>query len=229
MVRHDGRLCTGIAALKVAMSRLDQNLPQRIARRLALRLPGLVAGEEVAPELTYGRHKMPALPDTRRAAVLVLLRPTPEDWRVPLIVRPETMSAHAGQVSFPGGEVDGPESLEGAAIREYEEELGVAGGNIEMLGRLSPLFVYASNFLVTPCVGVAPDRPEFRPNASEVAAVLEPTIAELTDQRFQASHEICRGGVAFRAPHIAHRGYRIWGATRMMLAELTQVLREVGE
>jgi 8-oxo-dGTP pyrophosphatase MutT (NUDIX family) len=214
---------------KIPMPGPDHRLPQKLGRRLARPLPGLSAGEHVAPELTYGRHKMPGLPDTRRAAVLVLLRPGADDWEIPLIVRPETMSAHAGQVSFPGGEVDGSESPEDAALREFEEELGVEPRNIEMLGRLSTLFVYASNFLVTPCVAVAADRVGFRPNAAEVAAVLEPTIGELMAQGGQASHEIRRRGVCFRAPHIQHRGYRIWGATRMMLAELAQVVEEIAE
>jgi 8-oxo-dGTP pyrophosphatase MutT (NUDIX family) len=206
--------------------KLDLSLPDRIARRLARSLPGPAAQARFEPELNYGRHQIPPLPDSRRAAVMILLYPLQGQWCVPLIVRPENMSAHAGQVSFPGGEMDVGETVEQTALREFEEELGTGPDGFVLLGRLSPIYVHASNYRVTPCVAAATFRPAFRPNAAEVAKVLEPPVAELLSRRNRGIHWIRRRGISFRAPHIEVQGRRIWGATGMMLAEFMAVLNE---
>jgi 8-oxo-dGTP pyrophosphatase MutT (NUDIX family) len=206
--------------------KFDVSLPHRIAGRLARSLPGPAAQTRFAPELTYGRHQIPPLPDARQAAVMLLLYPVEDQWSVPLIVRPENMSAHAGQVSFPGGETEVGETAEEAAMRELEEELGTGPEGLVPLGRLSPMYVYASNYQVTPCVAAAAFRPAFRPNAAEVAGVLEPPVAELLRRSNQGVHWIRRHGICFRAPHIEFQGRRIWGATRMILAEFMAVLNE---
>ena len=136
------------------------------------------------------------------------------------------MPSHAGQVSFPGGEIEAGEAIEEAALRECREELGDVGGAVTVLGRLSQVYVFASNFLVTPCVAWSPVRPDFQPNAAEVANLLEPAVVDLLDPRHRAHHTIERRGVRFRAPHFAHEHYKIWGATSLMLAELLTVIGE---
>jgi 8-oxo-dGTP pyrophosphatase MutT (NUDIX family) len=117
------------------------------------------------------------------------------------------------------------ESVEDTAVREFEEELGASPANFELCGRLTPMYIYASNFFVTPCVAIADRRPSFVPNPIEVANLLEPAIVQLSDPERIGSHQIERRGLVFRAPHIVFEGRRIWGATSMMLAELFDVLR----
>jgi hypothetical protein len=95
------------------------------------------------------------------------------------------------------------------------------------VGRISPLYVFASNFCVTPCIAVSAARPAFRPNPDEVDRVLELPVASLLDPACRGVHELRCGGICFRAPSIAHDGYHIWGATCMILAELAAVLREL--
>src|SRR5258708_19953746 len=86
-------------------------------------------------------------------------------WRLPLIVRPEHLEHHAGQIGLPGGMIESNESPAEAALRELHEELGVPSHEVELLGPLSPLYVYVSDNYVVPCVPFAARAPTFTPNA----------------------------------------------------------------
>ena len=176
--------------------------------------------------MAYGRHSGPAAADATAAAVLALFYPRAGEWHVPLTLRPANMPAHANQVSFPGGVTEGGESPEACAARELEEELGVCRDSVRFLGRLSPLYIFGSNFWVTPCVAVCETEVAFRPNAEEVAELLELPVRRLLDPAAHGEHEIERRGVRFVAPHIEFAAHRIWGATRMMLGELAVALEE---
>ncbi len=200
----------------------------RLERRLRGPLPGVASRCEYAPELSYGRHDGPPQWNARRAAVLVLLYSHHEAWHLPLTHRPDTMSTHSGQVSLPGGEIEPGETPETAALRELHEELGVQLTQTDILGRLSQIYVYASNYLVTPCVALTDARPSFVPNPDEVANLLEPSLVDLFDVERYRTRRIQRRGVIFRAPEIVVEGSSVWGATRLVLAEFCDVLREVG-
>lgn len=191
-----------------------------LERRLRGPLPGAAAHRRFPHELSYGRHAGPAPPRARVAAVMILLYPDADQWFIPLILRPATMAAHAGQVGFPGGQIDPGESPEVCAWRECTEELGCETRGIRSLGRLSELYIYASNFRVTPCLAVADAKPEFQVNRDEVETVLQLPLDILWSDAPLGSHVVQRGGVDFQVPHLEWEGRRIWGATRMMLGEL---------
>jgi 8-oxo-dGTP pyrophosphatase MutT (NUDIX family) len=182
------------------------------------------AWSRFAPELSYGRHHVPPPHDARRAAVLVLLYTNEGNWQIPLMERPADTTIHSGQICFPGGEMEVDESPEQTAQRECEEEFGVSRERVGLCGRLTATYIYASNFLVTPCVAVTSQRPVFQPNPREVAHLIEPSLAALADRANHGRHEIRRRGLVFETPHIEYQGRRIWGATAMMLAELMEVL-----
>jgi 8-oxo-dGTP pyrophosphatase MutT (NUDIX family) len=205
---------------------LHDALPEKLQRRLRHRLPGAGAQRQLASELAYGRHFGPPAWDARRAAVLIVLYPHAGTWHLPLTERPDHMVDHAGQISLPGGTSECDESPEQCAVREYTEELGVPGGAVQLVGRLSPLYVFASNFWVVPCVAVAAQRPVFQPNAREVARVIELPLPRLWDPQGRSWHVIARRGMRFRAPDIVWGADRIWGATGMILAELSAVSAE---
>lgn len=202
---------------------LGDQLPARVERQLRLPLPGRRAHRRMRSELSYGRHYGPPSVDVRQAAVLVLLVPRDGQWHVPLIQRPQHMVDHAGQISFPGGMREPGEVPEQCAVREYEEELGTCGRTLELLGRLSPLYVFASNFWVVPCVAVTGTVPTFVPHAGEVARVLDLPLTWTWDAQHYATREIGRRGLRFRARTLLHNDDLIWGATGMMLAELAEV------
>lgn len=204
-------------------------LIDRLETRLHSCLPGHRAQRRFAPELAFGRHCGPPAVDARAASVAVILIPAPEGWMIPLILRPQDSPTHAGQVSFPGGVAEAGESVEATALRELHEEIGVAGSGIHLVGRLTPIYVFNSNYLVTPVLGVHHGPARFRPCPSEVAAVLPLPVEHLLDAANFGRHEICRGEMRFEAPHIELGEQRIWGATSMMLGEVIELLEEIGE
>ncbi|MDX1944553.1 MAG: CoA pyrophosphatase [Pirellulaceae bacterium] len=186
---------------------------------LARGLPGRGAQRAMAPELAYGRHGGPVPREARRAAVLLALNRTPDGWAIPAILRPVTMRAHAGQVSLPGGMREAGETAPEAALREFAEELGAATEGLEIVGALSPVFVFVSSFEVTPLVAIAHHPLALAPSPAEVAEVVWLPVARLVDPGCRGSHWIRRGELVFRAPHLAIGGREIWGATSLILAE----------
>lgn len=195
-------------------------LRPQLAKCLADGLPGPAAQRPFAPELAYGRHAGPPAFGARQAAVLVLAYPHAGDWYVPTIVRTQAMKEHAGQIALPGGSVDAGETPAQTALREFEEELGASPAEIDLLGPLTPIYVFNSNFYVHPFLGLCAARPDFKPNGNEVAEMVEIPLRTLLSRENHSSHKILRRGVTFSAPHIQIGQHRVWGATCMILAEV---------
>lgn len=206
---------------------LSADLPRRLAARLSKPLPGRPAQARFEPELSYGRHFGPPPFDARPATVLALLYPHEGHWFLPLTIRPATLPFHAGQISLPGGSIDPGETSADAALRELHEELGVAGEGLELLGQLSPLYLYGTNFVLAPWVAAMHHRPSFAVSPMEVAELLETPLAHVVDPRHWGTHARRNRGVALSAPHIAFGRHRIWGATGMILGELIAVLEDL--
>ena len=204
---------------------MNHRLPELLAARLAGPLPGPMVGSRFEPRPVLGRCYDDPPPDARPAAVLVLLYPHHGRWHLPLTLRPAHLENHAGQVSLPGGAVEPGESSRQAAVREFHEELGAHGQDVELLGQLSPLYVHASNFLITPWVGSAGGRPDLTPNPAEVERLLEVPLVELLDPANFGGHLRTHHDQSYTAPHFALQSHRIWGATCMILGELVTVLR----
>lgn len=198
----------------------------RLAARLSRPLPGRAAQRQFEPELSFGRHYAPPPDDARSAAVIALFYPSADDWLLPLTARPHTMTDHAGQVSLPGGMIDPGESSEQAALRELEEELGVDRRSVTLLGQLTPLYLFVSNFQVVPWVGIVHEPPTLRPNPHEVAELIIAPVSQLLNEANVGRHGRRFNGLSFSAPHILWQGHHIWGATGMILGELRAVLGE---
>jgi 8-oxo-dGTP pyrophosphatase MutT (NUDIX family) len=205
---------------------LDEHLPATLQRRLAAAASAAAAPyRRFAPQLSYGRHRGPAAADARPAAVVALLYPAGGQWHLPLILRPDSMILHAGQICLPGGGAEPGETAGHCALRELHEELGVAPESVRVLGALPPLYVYASNYLVRPFVAHTPQQPVFRPDRCEVAQLLQVPLAHLLDAGNYRTPTISRGWLSFAAPGIAFQGYHIWGATALILNELLERVR----
>jgi 8-oxo-dGTP pyrophosphatase MutT (NUDIX family) len=203
---------------------LNNDLLQHLTNRLHQPLPGPAAQRLMEPELSYGRHCGPALPDARPAAVAAVLHVLNGQWHLPLVLRPESLANHAGQISFPGGIVEPGETSEAAALRELEEELGIGRLKSIVLGQLSPVYVYGTNFLITPWVVALRGSVIFQPNAAEVQETLQVPLAHLLNPANRGHHIEQRGMLRFMAPHFRWEGHNIWGATSMILAELVAII-----
>src|SRR4029078_905050 len=136
-----------------------RSFPDELRRRLAQPLPGLAAQLRMAPDPRMWPEDGATL---RPAAALLLIYPNGGQWHLPLTVRGSGLRHPAGQVSLPGGRLDHPdESVEQAALREAEEEIGVAPNTVEIIGRLTPVPIAVSGHLLQPVVGVVQERPAF--------------------------------------------------------------------
>jgi len=162
----------------------------------------------------------------RPAAVLVPVLVARDEPRLVFTKRTETLSRHAGEISFPGGMADPGEDLAATALREAEEELGLAPADVELLGSLPPVHTHVSGILVVPFVGLLHREPRFTPNAGEIAEVLEFPLQRLIDVGEERWFE--REGFRFRTHVFDVDDHVIWGATARILRSFLDVLGKVG-
>jgi len=146
---------------------------------------------------------------------------TPEP-RLVLTKRTDTLSRHAGEISFPGGLADEGEEASAAALREAEEELGLASADVKLVGSLPPVHTRVTGILIVPFVGFLERDPRFTPNADEIADVLEFRLADLVSSG--AETEFQYEGARFHTYVYEVDGHVIWGATARILWSFIDVL-----
>lgn len=155
----------------------------------------------------------------KAAAVLVPLFDREGDTYVWLARRPQTMRSHAGQVAFPGGKSErGDDSLRETALRETQEEIGIAPWQVDVLGGLDDVFTI-TGFTISPWVGwLSPDA-EPVANPTEVARVFAAPL--------RAFFEEPTGMLPYRGWTVD--GEFVWGATAAIVRGFVMLLRELGE
>jgi 8-oxo-dGTP pyrophosphatase MutT (NUDIX family) len=155
-------------------------------------------------------------PEYRRAAVLVPLVRDGQGWSILFSRRADNLAAHSGQIAFPGGAVEAGESLEIAAVRETQEEVGIERDRVELIGRLDDL-ITNSGFLVAPFVGVIATRIEYILSQSEVAEVFEVPIDALLEIDQPEVRYVPFRDRRYPAYFYRYGRYEIWGLTGRML------------
>jgi 8-oxo-dGTP pyrophosphatase MutT (NUDIX family) len=206
----------------VFVPRFDQ-LVSAVTEGLA-RLPGVEAQRRMAPQPRGGWRLGFEPEDARPAAALLLLFPTDGEATMLLTKRASALPQHGGQVSLPGGAVDPGETIEGAALREAEEEVGLARAAVRVIGRLTPLHIPVSGFVLHPVVGYTSARPETAAEAGEVDRIIEVPVAHLLDPARHRRTVRVRDGIEFDMPYFDIDGDQVWGATAMVLAEFAAIL-----
>lgn len=158
----------------------------------------------------------------RDAAVLLPLVRRGDADRLVFTLRRPDLAAHAGQISFPGGAREAGEDPVACALRETEEEIGVAPGAIEVLGRL-PDRVSIAGYLVAPIVARVREEPVYRPLASEVAEIFELPVGPMLDAtRWSlrpSTHPLARFA---RIPYLDLDGRTVWGLTGIILRDFVR-------
>lgn len=191
-------------------------------------LPGKPAQDRLKPYLKLSPGlDAPQLPKPKIGAVMSLIYPVHDIPHLLFIERPVYDGVHSGQIAFPGGKVEKEDtsSLD-AALRETQEEVGIAPSEIRVLGPLTEVYVLASNFLVYPYVGLLNNIPHITPEKNEVAATLEVPIHRLLEENSIKEKPIRNAlGFTLQAPYYDLDGKVLWGATAMMVSELCAIIR----
>lgn len=202
------------AALGDMSSRVDASRLRRVVRALSdpPSAPGWNAPElsDVFGQSTQHREAAVLVPFVQRGAVLSVL----------FTRRSEHLRNHAGQVAFPGGAVDAADSgIVAAALRETQEETGIASSMIEPFGYLDRLDTI-SGFSVTPVAGFVRGNYALRLQADEVDEAFEVPLDFLLEPTTLRRETIHWRGREREIYSCEWQGRRIWGATALMLRNL---------
>jgi len=210
--------------------KLFKEFIEQLALQLNKPLPGEKAQLLMGSDIRMKEFKfMPMSESTRKSGVMILLYPHDNTIYSVLILRPTYNGTHSGQVAFPGGkyeETDG--DLETTALRETSEEIGIDISKVNVLGKLTRLYIPPSNFEVFPLLGYVNKRPFFKPDPKEVKEIIEYPLSILLKAKTIKNKEFnVRDNITFTAPYFDIYGNVVWGATAMMLSEFREILRRI--
>jgi 8-oxo-dGTP pyrophosphatase MutT (NUDIX family) len=209
--RHDGKQKqvnpkpggTGVSLLQALRARLLQELPEI----------GAHDDYDHFPELKSASFR------GIRAAVLLPIVARPEPTLL-LTLRTESLARHSGQISFPGGRSEeGDLSPIETALRETQEETGIAAGFVTVAGYLDR-YLTGTGFDIQPVVGLLAEGFALAPDAREVASVFEVPLAYLLDPANRRRETRHIGGRERRFHAITFRQHEIWGATAAIIVDL---------
>ncbi|MBX9897783.1 MAG: CoA pyrophosphatase [Qipengyuania sp.] len=156
------------------------------------------------------------------AAVLIAVTDRPEPGVI-LTQRPRTMRDHPGQVAFPGGKIDPGEDAVAAALREGWEELGMDPAAVRVIGA-TDRYRTGTGFDITPVLGVIPPDLPLAPHAREVESWFEAPLALVMDERNWTHNSVFWKGAERPFYEMDYQGYRIWGVTAAICANLSRRL-----
>lgn len=160
----------------------------------------------------------------RAAAVLIAVsRPSSaQASRVVLTLRSEKLKSHAGQVSLPGGTCDAEDDdLIDTALREAEEEVGLARSEVEVIGQMGEISL-PSGFRITPVIGLIDAGLTLTPCPDEVADIFHPPLDLLLDPTAYSRSITHYRGADRTIFELPYEGFRIWGATAAILYSLAK-------
>ncbi len=156
-----------------------------------------------------------------KSAVLVLLFPHNGQVSTVLLQRVRDGSPHSGQISLPGGHFEpSDKDLKTTALRETYEEIGVPPQQIQILGKLSEVYVVVSNFTIQPFVGWMPEPPKISLSRDEIDKFFFIPLKTFTDPTKITTKTFIIQGKPTQTYGFLYDGIYIWGATARIFAEL---------
>lgn len=165
----------------------------------------------------------------RKAAVMMLFYPKNQQTHLVLIIRNSYSGVHSSQIAFPGGKVEQEDStIQQAALRETEEEIGVPIDKINIIKAFTQVYIPPSNFMVFPFLGYSNEELLFKPNPREVAGILELSMVDFLDENAIVNKTMSTSYAAdILVPAFKIQEHYVWGATAMILSELKETLKRV--
>jgi 8-oxo-dGTP pyrophosphatase MutT (NUDIX family) len=208
--------------------------PEEIRKRLAKPRVRYTrrAPQSVEEDRPRGDHDLnsdfydPDQPLTGAAVLVPIVQHAAAPPSVLLTRRTDHLRDHAGQISFPGGRMEESDSgPEAAALRETEEEIGLAPSRISIVGQLDT-YITRTGFEVYPIVGLLDAPYELVLDSFEVAEAFEVPLVYFLDHGNREIHtRIWQGRERFFYVY-PYQNYYIWGATAGMLSNLAEILAE---
>lgn len=190
-------------------------LTRALDERVSTRVPGVHASTFVPVGLDD--HE-------RTSAVLIALHDSPDGPSVVLTRRTQHLSSHKGEMSFPGGRVDGGESVLEAALREAREEVNLDPALVSPVGELDGLSTMVSRSRIHPIVATVAGLPLLTPNVAEVDRIVHVPLIELADPGTYRQETWVRSGIEADIHFFEIEGDTVWGATGRMLHQLLTLL-----
>ena len=198
-------------------------LIEKLQKSFLDELPGWEAQKKLSPG--YDPAYRLAKPDAMHASVMVLISPVNDIPQLNFIKRASRYvdDKHKGQIGFAGGKIEEGETEIQAVIREVEEEIGVVENRYNIMGKMTPLYISVSNFVVHPFVAYANEELEYTLDPTEVDELIHWPIINLQkgfSQKDIQSHNILLKDV----PYYPLGNETLWGATSMITSEFLEMI-----
>lgn len=164
----------------------------------------------------------------KNAAVMALFYPNQnKETHLVLILRNTYKGVHSAQIGFPGGREEViDKDLAETALRETYEEVGVPPEEVEVLKKISSIYIPPSNFWVQPYIGICQITPTFVRQESEVKEILEIKLDDFLDDKNLVEKNISASYAQnVNVPAFLLNDQIVWGATAMMLSEVKGILK----
>ena len=158
------------------------------------------------------------------SAVLVPVFFKTGQYHLLFIQRTERVKNHKGQISFPGGAYEKTDGLIlNTALREAEEEIGLARDDVQVLGELDDALTATSNYIISPFVGLIPYPYDFKPDKWETEELLEVPIRALLDKNCFSKGITVQNGQQVETYFYQYGDKSIWGATAKILQQFLEI------
>jgi len=189
----------------------------------------MIAMKEILKQALSQRQKRHIVDASRvSAAVLLPIYYKQGQYYILFTKRTEQVKEHKAQISFPGGAYqEGDGTLVDTALRECAEEIGLAPGDVEVLGELDDTVTKTSSYIISPFVGLIRRPYQFKVNGEETEEIIEVPISVLLDKGCLREETEIMDGKAVTSYFYYYQGRVIWGATATILNQFLDIFARV--